>query len=268
MTSYQTNAEILRKEQITGDIFRLTLNCPEIADQARPGQFIMLKASAKNTPFLRRPFSVHQTSINGRVQVLFKVLGKGTEYLASCTSGTLLSVVGPLGRGFTLPQKGTSVCLIGGGMGIAPLFFLAKRLSRHHDHYTSIKVMLGAATAKELLTLKSDFEQLGMPVEMATDDGSAGHHGFVTDLVQSTIGENPPWAFYTCGPHPMMKKIALLCREKDCFCEASLETMMACGIGACLGCVIPRPLPTESGEQYFHVCKDGPVFDAGDILWK
>jgi dihydroorotate dehydrogenase electron transfer subunit len=269
MTAHQLKSEIVRKEQLAKDIIRLTLAAPEIAVRAIPGQFMMLKATDKMEPLLRRPFSIHQATSNGLVQILFKVVGAGSKFLADREQGDILDIVGPLGHGFDLPDDpSANLCLVGGGMGCAPLYFLTKRLLTNRLE-GSLQLYLGATTAKELAVVKEDFENLGVKVFAATDDGSLGYHGFVTDLVAESLDKELRWQFYSCGPHPMMNKVARFCAAEKWPCQVSLETMMACGISACLGCTV-RSSPAKlisSNKQFLHVCKDGPVFDSGDVAW-
>ncbi|HIJ79042.1 MAG: dihydroorotate dehydrogenase electron transfer subunit [Desulfobulbaceae bacterium] len=263
MTQYQTLAEVVKKEQIAADIFRLTLRAPEIAGCARPGQFVMVRAMAGIDPLLRRPFSIHQVSSEGNIQILFKRLGKGTTLLARLEAGEQLDLVGPLGNGFDLNGPG-KVCLVGGGMGIAPLYFLAREFLRQSIP-PRLTVMLGARTREELVTVANDFKDLGVnDLSLATDDGTLGHHGLVLDLMGRQMAREDQWSVYTCGPHPMMKAVAEMARQNEWLCSVSLETMMACGISACLGCAIPR---AGLNGNYLHVCKDGPVFDAGEVAW-
>lgn len=270
MNSFQIEAVVTRKEQLSEDIYRLTFSAPQISDSAKPGQFLMIKTVESYDPLLRRPFSVHQTSSNGIFQILFKVLGKGTKYLSKFEIDQVVNVVGPLGRGFVLPEDhNPNICLIGGGMGIAPLYFLAKWILRSYSaHPIKVTALLGAASKNELSQLVDDFVEMGVEVFHATDDGSSGHHGFITDLIDVQLNLEKKWYVYSCGPHPMMKKIAIACDHKKWPCQVSLETMMACGISACLGCTVPKAESKLIGDaRYVHVCKDGPVFDASDIAW-
>lgn len=268
MTSFQLVTKIIRREELAPGVVRITLEAPEIAARAKPGQFVMVKASCDGDPLLRRPFSVHQATANDKIQLLVKVLGKGTSYLAGRQKGESLEVVGPLGQGFSLSADLDNICLVGGGVGIAPLYFLVKTMLRHKSP-AQIKVLLGAANAQELLALKNDFANLGIIPLIATDDGSDGYHGFVTDLLPDCLGAAKEWQVFTCGPKPMMQKVAEYCEVHDWQCQVSLETFMACGISACLGCTVrssPRKMES-SGRQFLHVCKDGPVFRAGDVAW-
>ena len=266
MPEYQIKTNIIRTEHLSSDMVRLTLDAPDIASAAKPGQFVMVRVDDQCDPLLRRPFSIYQATADGRLQILFKVLGKGTRLLAATRTGQRLNLVGPLGKGFNLSAgRGKRVCLIGGGMGAAPLFFLAQEFMRVFDP-EKLLVLLGARNAQELHAVATDFEALGVELLMATDDGSAAHHGLVIDLIDGTMGGSSDWAVYSCGPHPMLRAVAAICLERGWPCQVSLETMMACGISACLGCAIPRAEGT--GEGYLHVCKDGPVFAAGDVLWR
>ncbi|MBU0482095.1 MAG: dihydroorotate dehydrogenase electron transfer subunit [Proteobacteria bacterium] len=258
--------EILRNEAITKDICRLTISAPEIATSALPGQFLMVKSSDKNNPLLRRPFSIHQTTSADRIQILFKKIGKGTRFLANKKQGDELDIIGPLGKGFSIPDKPTNICLVGGGMGVAPLFFLAKRLSRQSELFPEIKVLLGAAKAVDLTIISKDFETLGIKPVCATDDGSIGYHGLVTDLLLTELDTSKKWSVFTCGPHPMMHTVVKHSTSSAWSCQVSLETLMACGISACLGCAVKSS--GNNDRQYLHVCKDGPVFDSGAISWK
>ena len=261
MSATQCQAEIIRAETLAPDICRLTMLAPEIAAAARPGQFVMLRAAALSDPLLRRPFSIHQVTASGWVQILFKVVGKGTALLARLAPGMKVDILGPLGNRFDLQRQG-KYCLVGGGMGIAPLYFLARELQRSNPP-EAVVPLLGARTGSELQPLADDFTALGLEPLLATDDGSLGHHGLVIDLL-ANLSQEEPWRVYCCGPYPMMRAVVRFCREKGISCQVSLETMMACGVSACLGCAIPA---ADLSGPYKHVCKDGPVFDAEAIAW-
>ena len=260
MSQYQENATIIRFEQITEDNIRLTLQSEDIAKAAKPGQFVMIKAGSSKDPLLRRPFSIHQASRNGRIQILFKVTGRGTGLLAHCKEGEKISVFGPLGHGFDVALE-RPACLVGGGMGIAPMLFLGKYLSERKKSVTDDHILFGGRTGVEVEPLMGDLEQLGIKVLPATDDGSYGQKGFVTDLLQSLDLEKET-VVYCCGPEPMMERVHAYCRRKGMDCQVSVESVMACGMGACLGCNIPA-----ADGHYVHVCFEGPVFNAEDLVW-
>jgi dihydroorotate dehydrogenase electron transfer subunit len=259
MAKFQEKCRVSAFEQLTADIFRLSVHGPRIAAVATPGQFVMVAVSDSLDPLLRRPLSIHRRSSDGSIGLLFKVIGKGTEMLTHLRVGDTLDLIGPLGRGFDLAPAGP-VCLIGGGMGIAPLYFLAGQLARGGRNPQDDHVLLGARNREEIGPLADEFRALGYPVQVATDDGSIGHHGLIPELLPARL----PAArrVYACGPHPMMKAVAGQCRQADVSCQVSLETHMACGLGACLGCAV-----SGAGGNYVHVCQHGPVFNAGDIAW-
>ncbi len=260
MFQYQEKATIIRFEQLTEDNIRLTLHAEEIAAVARPGQFVMIGTAPGKDPYLRRPFSIHQTTTNGRIQILFKVTGRGTGLLAHCREGEKLSVFGPLGHGYDI-RTDKQACLIGGGMGIAPILFLAKRISRLKGNTDSDIIIIGGKERKEVEPLVKDFEQFNMQLIVTTDDGSFGKKGFVTDILK-TMNLSSDSTVYTCGPEAMMGGVNDLCRPLGIECQVSVESVMACGMGACLGCNIP-----SKDGKYVHVCFEGPVFNAEELLW-
>lgn len=260
MSQIQKKVELIQSEVIARDVVRLTFNAPEIAAAAMPGQFVMVQIGAGQDPLLRRPFSIHQISSEGLLQILFKVVGRGTKLLAQCRVGEELSLIGPLGKGFVLGETGEA-CLVGGGMGIAPMLFLASRFLQQPGAGAAPQVILGARNREELFPLLADFQNLGLEVLAATDDGSLGHHGLVTDVLKK-INRSPHCTVYCCGPRPMMAAIHHLCLQESLRCQVSVETIMACGMGACLGCAVPL-----KAGGYAHACSDGPVFEAGELLW-
>jgi dihydroorotate dehydrogenase electron transfer subunit len=260
MSQFQEKATVVRVERFSDENFRLTLDCPLIAESAKPGQFVMIRTSFGKDPLLRRPFSVHQTSKDGTIQIYFKVVGRGTHILAHVKTGEELSVFGPLGKGFRLNTHAPAI-LVGGGLGIAPMLFLAKENSRLKKSSSEDLIVLGAREKSELAPLLDDFRQFNRKILTATDDGSLGHHGFVTGLLQS-IDLPQGCIVYACGPEPMMAGVNKICRDQGIPCQVSVESVMACGMGACLGC----SRPAKSGT-YTHVCLQGPVYDAEELIW-
>ena len=260
MQAYKKSAEIVGREQVTEDIFRLTVKAPDIAAAAMPGQFLMVRTGEGLDPLLRRPFSVHQVVEGGLIQILFKVIGKGTRALAGLELGGKIDILGPVGRGFTIANDSQHF-LVGGGIGIAPLLFLANRILEKNE-ISDLKVLLGARTRDEIATLAADFESLDLAVEIITEDGSLGRQGLVTDLMVD-LQQEKPVMIYGCGPHPMLRAVAGVCQKNNWRCQVSLETMMACGLAACLGCAVQR----ADMKGYVHACKDGPVFNADDVAW-
>ena len=260
MSQHQEKSRIIRFEQLSADNVRLTLESPMIAETAKPGQFVMIQTGTGKDPLLRRPFSIHQASSNGLIQIFFKNVGRGTNILAHSRVDEILDVFGPLGRGYEIfPEQ--PACLVGGGLGIAPLLFLAKTIYQSARDNSRDLIILGGRTKDEVEPLIEDFKQFGLPVRCTTDDGSYGIKGFVTDVLKSeSVLEKAQ--VYACGPDPMLEQVHKICREKNAGCQVSVESVMACGMGACLGCNIPA----RNGD-YVHVCIDGPVFNAEDLVW-
>ncbi|MFB3895175.1 MAG: dihydroorotate dehydrogenase electron transfer subunit [bacterium] len=257
----QISALIIDKKQYGLDGYVYRFQAPELAQTAKPGQFVMLRWSDGVDPLLRRPFSFHRINQKeGTIDILFRVVGKGTALLAEKKVEESCNLLGPLGNGFEIRSDITQSIILAGGMGVAPMLALADRLVA-----LNIKplVFLGAKS-KEELWCSEEFQSLGCDIHLATDDGSLGFKGTVLDLFQQSAIYNPQSAtVYGCGPEPMLQQLAKLAQERQFDCQISLETNMACGIGTCQGCVTPVVGP----EQYKLVCKDGPVFDSKQIKW-
>jgi len=244
--------KILSNIKVGDSYYKMTLDAPYIARYATPGQFVQVRCSDGFDPLLRRPFSIHRLASNQGVEILYEVIGRGTEILSMKKKGEHLDVLGPLGKGFTLPRSSTAT-IITGGMGVAPFVFLAEVLKKKNIKTT---VLIGANT-KSLILCEKDFKKLGFEIYIATDDGSRGCKGLVSKLFKPQTGT----IVYVCGPNPMLKCIAGMCKRKRIDCEVSLEEKMACGIGACLGCSVK----VKSGRNKL-ACKDGPVFKATDLV--
>lgn len=307
-------AEVLENRAAAPAHRELVLRAPGVAAAARPGQFVHLLCGRPPggdgiDRFLRRPLSVFRADgERGTVSVLFRVRGEGTRWLAERRPGEAVGILGPLGRGFPLPGDaglrlgggtggaaggGGRALLVGGGVGIPPLFFLARELVRRG---VSVRVLLGARTAEQVLA-EDAFGALGAPVAVATDDGSRGHRGLVTDLVEAALDERPGATVCACGPLPMLRTVQRLAAARGVAAYLSVEQTMACGVGACLGCPVrvvaaevyptgPEPwreVPrgavlrdayarlerAAAGEEptaYRRVCVEGPVFAAWEVL--
>jgi len=261
MQIYQQKAEIVRREMVAEDICRITVKAPDIAGASGPGQFIMVRTVDGMDPLLRRPFSVHRVSNSSMLQILIKIIGKGTRALAAMGKGEELDIVGPVGRAFSCSSDDYHI-LVGGGIGTAPLLFLADQLLQINEP-SVIRVLLGARTGDEIAAVAADFDSMGIAVDITTEDGSFGKPGLVTDLMPDLSEGDRPLMVYGCGPYPMLKAVAGICRGKKWACQVSLETMMACGLAACLGCAVMR----ADMNGYVHVCKDGPVFNMKEVAW-
>jgi dihydroorotate dehydrogenase electron transfer subunit len=265
MHLYDLQAEVVRNIRLTESIYQITFSHSAIADIARPGQFLMVKTGPGRDPLLRRPFSIHNVTPDGKLHILIRVVGKGTELLSRLRQGDRVQVLGPLGNCFDLAgidQSADLVALAGGGMGVAPLLFLANKLAAK-NLTGKTKIILGARNKDELLCLLA-FKELGFTVNCITDDGSSGEQGFITELLLKNLEGANKAHIFCCGPTPMLKAVASLCERKSVACQVSMETFMACGISACLGCAVPS---NEEGRKYVHVCKDGPVFNIREIAW-
>lgn len=262
----RSEAAVLENRAEGGANFRLRLEV-EAWPGAAPGQFVMLSPGAfRGTdsvdPLLPRPMAVYRSAPASAgaavVEVLYKAMGRGTRLLAAARPGERVRLVGPLGRGFALPEPGVASLLVGGGTGIASLFELARLAAERGP----VRVLLGARSAGDLMG-REDFEALGVELALATEDGGEGHRGLVTDLLEQALAEAGEPAVYACGPTPMMRRAAQLAAAVGRSCSVSLENHMACGFGVCLGCAVPR-----AGGGFDLVCRDGPVFEASTVAWE
>jgi dihydroorotate dehydrogenase electron transfer subunit len=257
---FELLTEIVSNERLTDDTWLLALRSAEIAHAAKPGQFVMIRVGSGLDPFLRRPFSISGVA-EDRFHVLYRVVGKGTGVMTRLKDGERLWVLGPLGKGFAVPEKGTRRVAVGGGIGIAPLVFLCQFFGEK-----KVTLLVGFRSAKDIIPPQR-MVGANSGFLVATDDGTKGHHGPVTDLLEEFIRKNPPEvAVYACGPKPMLRKVAEMALALRTPCQVSLEANMACGLGACQGCAVKGS--ARSGRSYFHVCKEGPVFEAEEIDWE
>jgi len=257
---YQVSAEVTALRELGPGYYFLTLKAPEIAAAAEPGQFAQLRPARVGTldPLLARPISIHRIfPQTGEVAFIFKVVGRGTTLLATFEPGETLTVLGPVGTGFTVSETATRVALVGGGVGMPPLFCLAEALRRTRPEVT-VELFYGGRTRDDLLLLP-EWEALGVTVHLATDDGSRGHHGMVTGPLRERLSSFEFLA--ACGPRPMLVAVQQLALAAGVPGQLSLEAHMACGVGACLGCICA----TVSGNR--RVCVDGPVFALEEVTF-
>jgi dihydroorotate dehydrogenase electron transfer subunit len=246
-----------------GDYSLLGFQAKSIAAEAQPGQFIMVRPSDNFHPLLRRPISIHSVS-DDKVEIFFQQAGTGTRLLAQKERGDSLDIIGPLGNGFdldnSLKQKPTA--LVGGGRGIAPLYFLARRL---RSLGAIPRVYYGGRTRKDI-PLQQKFSRDNFDIQLSTDDGSFGYNGQVTELFRSSLEDYSPARIFACGPEAMMVEVFRIAQKKNIPAEFSLEAIMGCGFGACWGCV--RKLKNDTGEEWSKICEDGPVFPGEKIIWQ
>ena len=247
---------ITGKSAIAREIYSFTISCPEVAAIACPGQFVHIRANGFT---LRRPISICGIDKeNGTLRIVFEIRGEGTAEIARLNKGDLIDMLAPLGHGFTVDESFGKVVLVGGGIGTPPMLPLA------NIYGEKAAVISGFRNASAVI-LQDDFRRTGAETILCTDDGSGGIHGFVTQPLKELAEKGGIDAVYACGPMPMLKGISAICWENGIYCEISLEERMACGIGACLGCACRT---VRNDEEYFaHVCKDGPVFKAEEVLW-
>lgn len=258
-------------QEIAPNIFRLELSSPE-EFSIQPGQFVMLKVGSSFDPLLRRPFAALARNGGSMLEIYYKVAGRGTALLASLPADTAVDVLGPLGRGFSVPPDKWCMLLVAGGMGIVPLTGLVEHLARLGTK--RLHLFLGAQSADHLL-FADCLRDLGATLHVATEDGSRGFHGLVTDCLEHALINDHQLAVdqaagFACGPQQFLKAMARIAGQYQFPCQVSLEARMACGIGACLGCVVRKAAPDgmPSGvQQYDRVCMEGPVFDIQDIAW-
>ena len=254
MTKQIADFKLVKKQDFGRSVLlrlRSELPLPEI----QPGQFVQVRVDHSPSTYLRRPISIHDVDFQqNEMKLLVQQIGEGTRHLAQAKEGDIINIVLPLGNGFTIPEKGEKCLLVGGGIGIAPLFYFAKVLN---EKGLRPSLLLGGKLESDLICL-ADYQQLGETF-VTTEDGSLGEKGFVT--MHSVWQKQSFDKIYVCGPKPMMKAVAKLAIEKDVWCEVSLENLMACGLGACLCCV------EDTVDGHVCVCKEGPVFNTRRLKW-
>ena len=258
----EQDVKVAFNKEVARNTFLMGLISREIAAEAGPGQFVMIKVRDGMDPLLRRPFSI--SGVRGRdlFLILYRVVGKGTAILSKAREGDGLKVLGPLGRGFEPPAVGGRWLLVAGGIGVAPLLYLAQKGKAGRMDF-----MVGFRSADEVLP----FEEFGLrdhDMILSTEDGTAGRRGLITDFLRDYMvhsGKEVPMVF-TCGPLAMTKRVVPMSLERKIPCQVSLEAFMACGLGACQGCVVKAA--SKEGVRYYRVCRDGPVFEAPSLDWK
>lgn len=248
------SAPVAAQQKIAPHIFQLTVIAPAIAREAQPGQFVHLRCGPGHEPLLRRPLSISAVERDqGLFSLVYQVVGPGTTWLSQVRAGETLDVMGPLGHGFTTGLTGKRIGLVAGGMGMAPLNFLGSVLGEKNE----VSAFWGGRSKAFLPELTPGFNW-----QIITEDESHERQGLVTELLQGNLAHLD--YLFACGPRPMLKAVVRLAQKAKIPLEVSLETVMACGVGACLGCVVAGALP---GTQ-FQVCQDGPVFRAEEIAWE
>ena len=258
---HESEAGILRIECRGDRLTILHLSCEQIAREVQPGQFVQVRVSDGSDPFLRRTFSVYDADADrGTFSLMVDMVGPGTEKLCRHNRTRTVSVIGPLGRSFDIQgEKDAPVWYVAGGVGAAPLLFLAHTL---HGRGLSRHTMFFGARDRLTHALYEDLFSVVPRVMFSSDDGSVGFHGYVSELLEKELERERPAVMYVCGPHQMMKAVASIAIRKDIPCQVSLEERMACGIGACYGCAVPLV-----DGRMVRSCVDGPVFHAREVAW-
>jgi dihydroorotate dehydrogenase electron transfer subunit len=268
-----TSGEVLGHKRYSEHYHSLTIVAPEIGERITPGQFVNIKCGEGSAHILRRPFSVYRVHKRGgwasTIEIVFDIRGAGTKYLSQLRQHFSVDLIGPLGRGFMLPNRRAHCLLVGGGVGAAPLFFLADEL-RNDGH--RVDVVLGARSNRMLLN-PIEVRRLASVSRVTTEDGSAGEKGRVTDVLVEMMERCETEIVYTCGPHPMLEAVSDICVQNDIPVQVAVEELMACGYGVCMTCVIPVRAKNKGKEEaeeevfYARSCTEGPVFNGGKVLW-
>lgn len=255
MSYTQGEYQIISKQNLAKNIYDYVIAAKEIADLASPGQFVHIRVKGFS---LRRPISLCEIDREqGTIRIVFEIRGEGTQEIAKLNEGDLIDVMGPLGKGFTMLDPSSKIIVVGGGIGVPPMYEVARH---YHENATAIT---GFRSANAVI-LNTDFQKAGAKLMLCTDDGTMGAKGFVTSALKHRLLEGSADMIYACGPHMMLKGVVELANEYHIPCEVSLEERMGCGVGACLVCACRT---VKNGEEYLaHVCKDGPVFRAEDVI--
>ncbi len=254
---------LVKRESLGAAYVLLSFEHPEAAS-ATAGQFAMIQPEFASDPILRRPFSIMDTDpASGRFTIFLKAVGPGSRAVADLREGEKARVLGPLGRGFSLPVAGERVLLVGGGYGVAPFALFSKALG----NWSPFHLFYGGRSASEL-PLVEELERRGIPLTLSTDDGTRGAKGRVTGPLLEALSREPgPVRLFACGPEAMMQAVARIAAERDVPCEVSLDPWMGCGLGTCLGCVVKIQEANETKPRNRPACTEGPVFDSRRVVW-
>jgi len=261
MTMKLENTHVIEHREIQGGYRLLVLRCPLIAPEVNPGQFVHLRISGLDSAVLRRPFSVYKAD-EDRLSILYKTVGRGTEYMKRLMPDDEVSLLGPLGNGFPKVESGRFPVLVAGGYGMAALYLQARRSAEKGI------VFVGGRTAGDILCV-DEFKALGWTVEVATEDGSFGVRGLVTDAIHAWLENRPEHEpeFFVCGPNGMLEAIGELAIREGWKAWLSMDRHMGCGVGACLACV-QKIKRLGSEWAWARVCREGPVFECRQIVWE
>ncbi len=263
MSIVHRDVRLVEKQVFTGDTFQLTFESSGLAASLEPGNFIHIKTTRFLDPLFRRAMSIHSKSAT-RFSVFFRVVGRGTRLMSEIDEGELVDVVGPLGNTFTLPNPDETAVMVAGGTGMPPMYFLARKLLDNAILPKEQIVFLCGVSSSRDKPIVDHPKSLNIKLGISSDDGSIGHKGFVTELLEQElrIRDIDKLRVYSCGPEQMLSEVARLCLEYGAACQVSLEGDMPCGVGTCLGCVRES---RDNPEEFHRVCKEGPVFDIREV---
>ena len=263
MNILHPSVPLAKREKLGDDLFKMSFDSPDMASHLKPGNFVHIRVTSQVDPLFRRAMSIHWRK-GDTFTILFRVVGKGTRLLSCLRDGDKVDILGPLGNSFDFPGSEDIAIMVGGGTGMPPLHFLSRTLIEQDATARKRIHFLCGISSKADLPLASDVEKLGVDFKLSSDDGSVGHKGFVTELLEKELeGMNPAKTkVYSCGPANMLKAVSKICSEPKIKCQISLEGSMPCGIGTCLGCAVRS---TDSKDQFKRICKEGPVFYSDEV---
>lgn len=258
----QLLAKLVKKEKLKSDIYKFSVEASEIVKDAKQGNFIEIRVTDTVEPFLRRPISIYNLDKeNGILEFIFQVKGKGTEILSQKSEGDLIDIIGPLGYGTFKYENYQNIAVIGGGIGVFPLYELSKNAKKDGKN---VNIYLGFRN-KDFVVLEEEFKAVSDKLVLTTDDGTYAEKGFAIDFLKQDVENGKVDCIYACGPLPMLKAVRTYAIEKNIPCQISLEERMGCGLGVCLGCAVKTASSSKEAPEYVHVCKLGPVFEAKEV---
>ena len=258
----QILAKLIKKEEIIKDVYKFSVQAGEIVKLSKPGNFIEIRVSNQTEPFLRRPISIYNLDKeNGILEFIFQIKGNGTNLLAQKEVGDEIDIIGPLGFGTFKIQDYNKIAIIGGGIGIFPLYELVKQAK---EQGKNVDCYLGFRN-KDFVMLENEFKNVTDNLTITTDDGTYAKKGFAIDYLKEDMQKEKYDCIYACGPIPMLRAIQQCANDNNINAQISLEEKMGCGLGVCLGCAVKTAKSSKEAPEYFHVCKGGPVFNAKDV---
>jgi dihydroorotate dehydrogenase electron transfer subunit len=264
--------EISENEEIQDDCFLMKVKVAPSFETPKPGQFVMIRIAGLNDPFLSRPISIYsfsRTPDSCTIELLYRVVGRGTQIMAGLIEESQVEINGPLGNGFDTTAVKKNIVFISGGIGIAPLSLLMENLRQRPDRPSSSMIIYPGFQSASAVAGLDKMRKLCRDINVCTDDGTLGEKGFVTRIFQKDMKKFKPedTSIFACGPREMLKALSKILHKSNFDCQVSLEERMACGTGACMGCAVAVK-DNKGAPAYKRVCADGPVFRLSDILWE